>query len=90
MDIKTMDDQTKILKLKELEEICGGNIFDDIDCFFSGHGYNIVGTALRVQNDFKIVKYRCVTCGKEKYEKVYKDDTTESASKGDYEMYAGT
>ena len=77
----------KALNLKDLAKISGGNIFEDIYCFFEGHGYNSVGIAYSDDNSFKIVKYKCVSCGKTIYEKEFSDGNSVSSSKSEFDKY---
>lgn len=75
----------KALNLKDLAKISGGNIFEDIYCFFEGHGYNSVGFAYNDDHSFKIVKYKCVSCGKTIYEKEFSDGNSVSSSKSEFD-----
>ena len=75
----------KALNMKDLSKISGGNIFEDIYCFFEGHGYNSVGIAFAEDNSYQIVKYKCVSCGKIMYQKEYPDGNGETSSKLEFD-----
>lgn len=75
----------KALKPDELEKVNGGNIFEDIYCFFEGHGYNSVGIVQPDGADYRIIKYKCITCGQIIYEKSFPDGNTAPSSKSEYE-----
>ena len=75
----------KALKPDELDRVSGGNIFEDIYCFFEGHGYNSIGFAKPMGADYEIIKYKCITCGKIIYERQYPDGNTEPSSKSEFE-----
>ena len=82
-----MNTESKTLSVEELEKVCGGNIFEDIACFFEGHGYNSAGTKTPDGADYSIIKYKCVCCGKVIYEKHFNNGTASPSSKAEYDMY---
>ena len=75
----------KALKPNELDKVSGGNIFEDIYCYFEGHGYNSVGVAIPDSGAYQIVKYKCTCCGKIIYQKEYPDGNGEPSSQSEFD-----
>ena len=76
---------SKAVDMKELESVTGGNIFENIQCFFEGHGYNSAGTKTPAGADYSVIKYKCVCCGKVIYERHYNNGTASPSSKEEYD-----
>lgn len=82
-----MNTESKTISVNELKKVSGGNIFEDIKCFFEGHGYDIVGEKYPAGTDYSIRKYKCVCCGEVIYERHYNNGNSSSSSKAEYDSY---
>ena len=84
---KKMDTKTKTIDNNTLEKVSGGNIFEDIKCFFEGHGYDIDGEKFPQGADYSIRKYKCYCCGDILYERHYNNGADGKSSKAEYDSY---
>ena len=90
MDEKLKTDVGQELSGEEMEKTAGGDIFDSIECLFSGHTWDIQAEKGYTDNDTRVRCYRCINCGKNHYTRlsysVGKSSEVEM-SKSEYEAF---
>ena len=67
MGEKLKKDVGQELSGEEMEKTAGGDIFDSIECLFSGHTWDIQAEKGYTDNDTRVRCYRCINCGKNHY-----------------------